>query len=99
MPAPKSPKQKPRKSRSGKSGRNLQPQRQLRAPAAFWALLDRAIAANAADPDVGGYAGWSGWARHHLAIAAADELGIDPLDALRQVKSEPAPLPRASRRP
>lgn len=73
----------PRKRRSGPSGRNLQPQRQLRAPPEFWALLDRAIAANADSKHTGGYSGWSDWARHHLAIAAADELGIDPMVALK----------------
>lgn len=76
----------PRKRRSGASGRNLQPQRQLRAPAAFWQLLDRAIQANADGPNIGGYSGWSDWARHHLAIAAADELGIDPGDALEVLR-------------
>lgn len=80
--APRAPKPTKRKG-GGPSGKNLQPQRQLRAPAAFWALLDRAIAANAEGRAPGGYSGWSDWARHHLAIAAADELDMDPTEALR----------------
>lgn len=64
----------PRKRRSGKSGKNRQAQRQLRAPDALWSLVDRAL-------DKTGES-WSDWARAALAIVAADELGMDPLDAL-----------------
>lgn len=70
------------------SGKNIQPQRLLRAPKAFFDLIDRAIGHNANSDNTGGYAGFSDWSRHHLAIAAADELGIDPLDALRSFKSD-----------
>ncbi len=66
--------------RGGKAGKNLQPSRLLRAPAELWALLDRAV--EHADCD-----GFSDWARHVLALAAADELGIDPLEALRSVRA------------
>lgn len=65
-----------------RSGKNRQPGRILRANTATFALLDRAIAHNAEGPTPGGYAGFSDWARHQLVIAAADELGIDPLEAL-----------------
>jgi hypothetical protein len=69
---------KPRKRRSGASGLNLQQQRQLRANPAVWALVERALAKTGE--------GWSDWARAALVIVAADELGIDPLDALRECR-------------
>lgn len=75
-----------RATRSGPSGLNTQPQRQLRASAEFWALVDRALATNAHSDSQAGYTGWSDWARHVLAIAAADELGVDPLEALRTTR-------------
>lgn len=79
----------PRKRLSGPSGKpgvHRQSQRLLRAPEAVFALVDRAIAHNAESEQTGGYSGFSEWARHVLVIAAADELGIDPLDALALVK-------------
>ena len=51
-----------RKRKSGPSGRNAQPQRQLRAPAALWALVDEALAASGLT--------WSEWARQALEAKA-----------------------------
>ncbi len=76
----------PRKRRggpSGKAGKHLHPLRRFHAPKALFDLIDKAIEHNADSKNNGGYSGWSDWARHHLAIAAADELGIDPIDALK----------------
>lgn len=72
---------------SGKPGVHRQAQRLLRAPQAVFDLLDKAIEHNAESDDTGGYSGFSDWARHVLVIAAADELGIDPLEALRSAKA------------
>lgn len=85
--APEAP--EPRKRFSGPSGKpgvHRQAQRLLRAPQSVFDLLDRAIEHNAESKDTGGYSGFSDWARHILVIAAADELGIDPLDALQSVQ-------------
>lgn len=71
---------------SGKPGKHRHPARPLRAPKAFFDLVDQAVEHNAESEAPGGYAGFSDWARHHLAIAAADELGIDPLEALQLLK-------------
>lgn len=68
---------------SGKPGKHKHPARPLRAPVAFFELVDRAIEHNAESRAPGGYAGFSDWARHQLVIAAADELGIDPWEALK----------------
>lgn len=72
---------------SGKPGVHRQAQRLLRAPQVVFDLLDQAIEHNAESEATGGYSGFSDWARHVLVIAAADELGIDPLEALQRVKA------------
>ena len=77
---------RPGGSVGGLGGKHLQSQRLLRAPKAFFDLVDRAIDHNAESKATGGYSGFSDWARHQLAIAAADELGIDPLDALKMIE-------------
>lgn len=76
---------RPGGSIGGKGGAHSMPQRQLRAPRALFDLIDRALAHNIDSDADGAYSGWTDWARHHLAIAAADELGLDPLDALALV--------------
>lgn len=77
----------PSRKRSGKSGKNKQPQRQLRAPDAFWRMVEAALRHNRGSPNDCAYSGWSDWARHHLAIAVADELELDPLEVLRSLDS------------
>jgi hypothetical protein len=67
-----------KKRKSGPSGLNQQPQRQLRANDALWALVDRAI------EHAGGT--WSPWARRALVMAAAKELGISQQQALELAK-------------
>lgn len=64
--------------RGDKSGRHEAPRRKLSAPQEAWDLWERARA-HAAD------ASWAEWARHVLTVAAADELGIDPAEALDEV--------------
>lgn len=71
-----------KKRHSGPSGKSKLPVRRCHAPKAFWELVDRAIEHNRESKNDGGYANYSDWSRHHLAIAAADELGIDPMEAL-----------------
>lgn len=68
------------KRRHGKSGKHKQPQRQLRAPPAFWKLVELALAQSRLP--------WSDWARQHLAIAAAQSVGGDVPAALRTTKPE-----------
>lgn len=78
----------PKKRPSGKPGRHAHPMRRFHAPQAALDLIDQAIEHNAQRKrGNGGYSGFSDWARHHLVLAAADELGIDPLDALTTLKS------------
>jgi len=83
---PKSAPAEPPKKRfggpSGKAGKHHHPAHIFRAPKEFRAVLDRAIEHNADGPNPGGYQGFSDWVRHHLALAAADELGMDPADVL-----------------
>lgn len=73
---------------SGKPGKHRHPRLPpIHAPEPLRKLIDRAIDHNATRRHgSGGYAGFSDWARHHLAIAAADELGIDPMDALKLLR-------------
>lgn len=74
---------------AGKPGKHAHPVRRFHAPRLFFDLVDRAIEHNAERKHGnGGYSGFSDWARHHLAIAAADELGIDPLEALATLDRE-----------
>ena len=55
---------------SGPSGRNVNPRRKISAPPEAWRLMDRA-AERAIES-------WSEWARGKLALAVADELGLEP---------------------
>lgn len=72
-----------------RSGMHVDPRRKLSAPRAAWELWDRA--AESADDDT-----WAEWARGVLTIAAADELGIEPTEALA-VLSGRAPQTAAMR--
>lgn len=87
-PAPAIPEPKKRRGGpSGAAGTHRHRSRPLRASDSFFDLVDRAVEHNAeSEKSNGGYSGFSDWARHQLVIAAADELGIDPLDALMLVK-------------
>lgn len=82
--APAAPEPKKRRGGpSGAPGAHRYNARPLRSPEAFFELCDRAVEHDAESESPGGYGGFSGWARHHLALAAAEELGIDPLEALK----------------
>lgn len=84
---PTSPEPKKRRGGpSGAPGTHRHKARPLRAPDAFFELVDRAVEHNENSKAPGGYSGFSDWARHQLVIAAADELGIDPLDALMSIR-------------
>lgn len=61
-----------------RSGRHANPRRNLTAPAKAFAYWDRAAEHNVRD--------WADWARGVLTVAAADELGEDPLEALEVLK-------------
>lgn len=70
---------KPVPRRKGdKSGKHAEPRRKLSAPKEAWDLWERARE-HALDDS------WAEWARAVLTIAAADELGIDPQEALAEV--------------
>lgn len=60
-----------------RSGKHADPRRKLSAPPECWELWERARE-HALDDS------WAEWARHVLTIAAADELGIDPQEALAE---------------
>lgn len=64
--------------KSGPSGKHAEPRRKLSAPQEAWDLWERARQ-HALDDN------WAEWARHVLTVAAADELGIDPSEALDAV--------------
>lgn len=68
----------PAKRKSGPSGKHAEPRRKLSAPQEAWDLWERARE-HALDDS------WAEWARNVLTIAAADELGIDPQEALAEV--------------
>lgn len=69
---------KPVRRKGDKSGKHAEPRRKLTAPQEAWDLWDRARE-HAQDDS------WAEWARNVLTIAAADELGIDPQEALAEV--------------
>lgn len=63
--------------KGGPPGKHAEPRRQLCAPREAWDLWDRARK-HALDES------WAEWARGVLTVAAAEELGIDPQEALRE---------------
>lgn len=63
-----------------RSGMHINSRRPLTATRAELELWDRAVE-HAQDDS------WAEWARDVLTIAAADELGIDPLEALQSVRA------------
>lgn len=63
--------QKPRR----RSGIHIDPRRPLSAPQAAWDLWARAVAQTKDES-------WAEWARGVLTVAAAEELGIEPSEAL-----------------
>ncbi len=68
----------PPRRKGDKSGEHAAPRRKLSAPQEAWDLWEQARK-HALDNS------WAEWARHVLTIAAADELGIDPQEALAEV--------------
>lgn len=78
MPPAKPQPPKPGRRKGDKSGKHAEPRRKLSAPQEAWDLWERARK-HALDDS------WAEWARNVLTIAAADELGIDPQEALAEV--------------
>lgn len=73
-----------------RSGKHAGKRRQITTHAEVWALMDQARRA-ALEPS------WSEWALTRLVIAAADELGLDPLECLSSAGlSEPETKARRS---
>lgn len=78
MPTPRTPRSigagpEPKKRASGPSGAHRTPRRFLGLPAEAWDLVDRATAEQ---PVCEG--DWGAWVRGVLAMAVADELGLEP---------------------
>lgn len=67
-----------------RSGMHVEHRRNLSAPDAAWELWQRAV--DKAQDD-----SWAEWARNALVLQAADELGIDPHEALRVLSGAQGP--------
>lgn len=68
----------PQRRKSGPSGKHSEKRRKIAGSTELWDFLDRAV--DHAQDD-----SFAEWARHVMIIAAADELGIDPQEALAEV--------------